>query len=106
MGLASSFPFANPAFVRAQAVTEACDNPAALTREQVEELIRPHFVCNDDELWQLAVDTYQHCIFGRVRPAEPPLAHDWLIPGGVYVGQWIWDTMFVVDLLSVLDNQR
>lgn len=106
MGLVSALPFPAASFLRAQTTTSAGDNPAAMTREQVEELIRPHFVCNDPELWQLAVDTYQNCIFGRIRKAEPPLAHDWLIPGGVYVGQWIWDTMFVVDLLSILENQR
>ncbi len=106
LGLASVFPFSTPAFLGAQAAPDATGNPAALTREQVEELVRPHFVCNDPDLWRLAVDSYQHCILGRLRHAEPPLAHDWLVPGGVYVGQWIWDTMFVVDLLSILDNQR
>ena len=80
--------------------------PADLTRDEVEKLIRPLFSSSDPEMWQLATDAYQHCILGKLRPAEPPLLHDWLVPGGVYVGQWIWDTTFVADLLSILPNQR
>ena len=30
----------------------------------------------------------------------------WFAPGGAYfTGQWIWDTMFVVDLLSILPDK-
>src|SRR4051794_30942659 len=59
MGLASALPFPAASFLHAQTTTSVADNPSAMTREQVEELIRPHFVCNDPELWKLAVDTYQ-----------------------------------------------
>jgi len=35
------------------------------------------------------------------------LQHTWVRPGGPYYnGQWIWDTMFVVDLLSLLPDQK
>jgi len=39
-------------------------------------------------------------------PVEP-LQHTWVRPGGPYYkGQWIWDTMFVVDLLSILPDKK
>ncbi len=37
----------------------------------------------------------------------PPLKNSWIVPGGPYYkGQWIWDTMFVVDLLSILPDKK
>ena len=44
------------------------------------------------------------CILGKIRPANPPLAYPWIVPGGGYYAQWLWDTMFVVDLYSLLPN--
>ena len=50
--------------------------------------------------------------FRQVHPGETPAAgeplqHTWVQPGGpYYVGQWIWDTMFVVDLLSILPGKK
>jgi mannosylglycerate hydrolase MGH1-like protein len=32
------------------------------------------------------------------------MKHNWIAPGGGYRGQWIWDTMFVLDLLSILPD--
>lgn len=77
-----------------------------LSRDEVERMIHPLFECDDPELWRLTVDAYHQCVLGKLRPAEPPLKHAWLVPGGPYVGQWIWDTMFVADLLSYLPGQR
>lgn len=39
-------------------------------------------------------------------PPEGTLKHTWIAPGGGYRGQWIWDTMFVVDLLSILPGRE
>ncbi|HVZ82147.1 MAG TPA: hypothetical protein VG893_00630 [Terracidiphilus sp.] len=77
-----------------------------MDRSQIEQLLKPLFVTKDPDLWRFAVDVYEHCIFGRMQAAEPPLKHPWLIPGGIYVGQWIWDTTFLTDLLAILPNQR
>lgn len=76
------------------------------TREEIEALLKPLFVTKDPELWRFAVDVYQNCIFGRTQAAEPPLKHAWLIPGGIYVGQWIWDTTFLTDLVAILPGQQ
>jgi putative isomerase len=51
---------------------------------------------------RLAADIFQHCILGKLRPPDPPLAHAWVTPGGNFIGQWLWDTMFVIDLLAIL----
>jgi glycogen debranching enzyme len=51
-------------------------------------------------------DAYAECVLGKIRPPDPPLAHNWIVPGGGYYAQWLWDTMFVVDLLSILPGQE
>ncbi|HEY1576728.1 MAG TPA: hypothetical protein VGF82_06600 [Terracidiphilus sp.] len=78
----------------------------SMTRDQVEHLLKPLFLTDNPAMFRFAVDVYQHCIFNRMQPAEPPLKHPWLIPGGVYVGQWIWDTAFLTDLLAIVPNQQ
>jgi hypothetical protein len=77
-----------------------------LNREQIEEILKPLLITSNPELWKFAADVYQYCIFDRIQPAEPPLRHDWLVPGGVYVGQWLWDTTFLTDLLAILPEQQ
>lgn len=76
------------------------------TRAEIEQLLKPLFVTRDPELWRFTVDVYERCIFGRMQAAEPPLKHPWLIPGGIYVGQWIWDTTFLTDLLAIVPGQQ
>jgi glycogen debranching enzyme len=51
---------------------------------------------------RLVIDAYTDCVLGKIRTADPPLAHRWIVPGGGYYAQWLWDTMFVLDLLSIL----
>lgn len=80
--------------------------PATLSHAQIEQLLKPLFITDDAALWQFAVSVYEHCIFRRMQPAEPPLKHPWLVPGGIYVGQWIWDTTFLTDLVAILPGQR
>ena len=55
---------------------------------------------------KLAGEVYRNCILGKIFPAEEPLRLNWIAPGGIYRGQWIWDTMFVVDLLSLLPGNE
>lgn len=55
---------------------------------------------------KLTDEIYRKCILGKIFPAEEPLRHNWIGPGGCYRGQWIWDTMFVVDLLSLLPGNE
>jgi len=70
------------------------------------EDIRGLFQSQDQEVMRLTETVYQKCILGKVFPAEAPMKHNWIAPGGGYRGQWIWDTMFVVDLLSILPGKE
>lgn len=76
------------------------------TRAEIEQLLKPLFVTDDPDLWRFTLDVYERCIFGRMQAAESPLKHSWLIPGGIYVGQWIWDTTFLTDLLAIVPGQE
>lgn len=77
-----------------------------LSRAHIDQLLHSILATKDPALFQFAGDVYEHAILGRIQPAEPPLKHPWLIPGGVYVGQWLWDTTFLTDLLAILPGQQ
>jgi len=80
----------------------------ALDQSLIEELdIRALFSANREDALALAERVVQKCVLERILAPQPPLKHDWVQPGGpYYVGQWIWDTMFVVDLLSILPGKE
>ncbi len=78
----------------------------ALDRDHVGLMLKPFFRCDDSDLWRLLIDAYTDCILGKIRPPDPPLAHNWIVPGGGYYAQWLWDTMFVLDLLAILPGQQ
>jgi glycogen debranching enzyme len=75
------------------------------TRRELSEILRKLLVTSDPALYDFATEVYATCILGKIKPPDPPLAHPWIVPGGGYYAQWLWDTMFVVDLLAVLPNQ-
>ncbi len=64
------------------------------------------FESPDPAVRKLAAEVYQQCILGKVFPPRGALKQRWIAPGGGYNGQWIWDTMFVVDLLSILPGKE
>jgi glycogen debranching enzyme len=65
------------------------------------------FSSDNPELLQLARRVMEKCVLDKIRKPTPPLERTWIAPGGPhYVGQWIWDTMFVVDLLALLPEQK
>jgi len=69
--------------------------------------IRDLFESDDAEVLALAQRVFDKCILDKLRAPVEPLLHTWVQPGGkYYLGQWIWDTMFVVDLLSILPDQK
>jgi putative isomerase len=69
-------------------------------------MLKPLFRSGDPAIWQLLTDAYTDCVLGKIHPPDPPLAHSWIVPGGGYYAQWLWDTMFVADLLSILPGQQ
>ncbi|WP_372936736.1 MGH1-like glycoside hydrolase domain-containing protein [Mariniphaga sediminis] len=65
--------------------------------------IKSLFYSNREDALLLTERVFEKCVLDKIRAPQPPLKNRWIQPGGpYYVGQWIWDTMFVVDLLSVL----
>jgi len=64
------------------------------------------FESDNAEVLELAQRVMTKCVLEKLRQPAEPLRHIWVQPGGPYYqGQWIWDTMFVVDLLSLLPDQ-
>jgi hypothetical protein len=69
--------------------------------------IRDLFESDDPEVLALARRVFDKCVLEKLQPPAELLQHTWVRPGGPYYnGQWIWDTMFVVDLLSLLPDQK
>ena len=69
--------------------------------------IKSLFRSNREDALMLTERVFQKCILEKIMPPTPPLKHNWVVPGGPYYrGQWIWDTMFVVDLLSILPGKE
>ena len=65
------------------------------------------FESDNPEVLALVQRVFDKCILDKLRAPVEPLLHTWVQPGGPYYkGQWIWDTMFVVDLLSILPDQK
>jgi len=65
--------------------------------------VRDLFESDDPEVLALAQRVFDKCVLEKLEKPADPLRHTWVRPGGPYYnGQWIWDTMFVVDLLSLL----
>ena len=74
--------------------------------DQSEEInIRDYFVWDDEEVIELTEDVIRKCVFNKIMPPEGVLTRRWIKPGGGYNGQWIWDTMFVTDLLCIFPGQ-
>lgn len=81
---------------------------ANLTRaaEQTAVDIKSFFKWKDSAVIRLTEEVFQNCILSKVFPPEAPLNHNWLAPGGKFRAQWIYDTPFVVDLLSILPGKE
>ena len=75
---------------------------AALTDIDLRSLLE----ANDPEAMRLVQDIFRECVQGKVSAPRGTLKHTWITAGGGYVGQWLWDPMFVLDLLSLLPNQE
>jgi putative isomerase len=65
------------------------------------------FQAGSPEVLALAKRVMEKCALEKIMQPTPPLKNTWIAPGGPhYKGQWIWDTMFVVDLLSILPDKK
>ena len=68
--------------------------------------LRDYFVWDDESVISFAESVFAKCVFDKVHPPQGELKRRWNSPGGQYHGQWLWDTMFVVDLMSIFDDQK
>lgn len=84
----------------------AADDARSIDKQATATLIERIFQSNNDDVMKLVKDAYLQCIVEKIHPPDPPLEHRWLAPGGNYLAQWLWDTTFVVDLLSILPGQK
>lgn len=60
----------------------------------------------DPRVLRLIENIFRECVLGKLRPPEGVLKHSWITAGGNFYGQWIWDAMFVADLLSLLPGTQ
>lgn len=104
-GLTVAVASALPAGVRAQGMLAGPDAHPAY-KEALPALLAKTFHSDDPGVMKLVTDAYQQCIVAKIQPPDPPLEHNWLAPGGAYYAQWVWDTMFVLDLLALLPEQE
>ena len=78
----------------------------AKTRQ--DELMRklPQQVHTEDAAINAVLENlYRECVVPKLfDPLPPGLPYKWFFPGGIYVGQWLWDTMFVVTAYAPLDD--
>ena len=94
-------------FAIGMAVPSIFGNSAFLEKSKNEIDIKSLFKSNREDVLILTEHIFQKCILEKIFPPAPPLKHSWVQPGGPYYkGQWIWDTMFVVDLLSILPGKE
>jgi glycogen debranching enzyme len=69
--------------------------------------IRDFFESDNPEVLALTQRVFEKCILEKIQKPVDPFIRTWIVPGGPYYkGQWIWDTMFVVDLLSLLPGKE
>ncbi|MFZ2658593.1 MAG: trehalase family glycosidase, partial [Victivallales bacterium] len=55
----------------------------------------------DSSAARLVDDAYRICVMPNIREPEGLLRRKWLAPDFGYNGHWIWDAMFLADLLSL-----
>jgi len=61
----------------------------------------------DPKLNALIRHFYEKSLFNKIaKPMPPALPHRWLTQGGMYVGQWLWDSMFMVIPLAATDQDE
>ena len=105
--VAATTTFAFPhIFARHPNQQQDLGSPPQLDRTQLSATLHKLLVSDSPPLYDFAEQVFATCVLGKIRPADPPLQHPWIVPGGGYYAQWLWDTMFVLDLLSMLPGQE
>jgi len=101
-----SFLFFSAAAILGSCFSKANAQITTPANSELAEQLRTLLVSDSAEMNAFALNVYSTCVLGKIRPPAAPLEHAWIVPGGGYFAQWLWDTMFVVDLLAVLPGQE
>jgi len=105
-GLSTAMASALPPWLHGQQTNALSGAPGnSSTKEEILRWLERNFQSDDAAVLKLIKDAYFQCIVDKIHPPDPPLEHNWIAPGGNYYAQWLWDTTFVVDLLSILPGQ-
>jgi hypothetical protein len=83
-----------------------CPAPAAPETKAAD--LEGLFESDDSQLTRLAEGVMRDCVLAKLKAPEGTCRRRWLQAGTgeAFYGQWIWDTMFVVDLLALLPDQK
>ncbi len=88
------------------ALAGVCDDWVNASEPKMAD-VKNLFESDDADVLTLANRVIEKCVLEKIQSPVEPLRHTWVRPGGPhYKGQWIWDTMFVVDLLSILPGKK
>ena len=71
-----------------------------------EAVLTRQFGSVDSEIKGFARQIISRCIIQRIQDPMPQLNHTWIAPGGGYFAQWLWDTVFVTDLLALVPETQ
>ncbi len=104
-GLSAAAVSVLPAGIHTASVLAGTD-PYPDGKKVTASLLAETFHSDNPGVMKLVTDAYLQCVVEKIHPPDPPLEHNWLAPGGNYYAQWVWDTMFVVDLLAILPGQE
>ncbi len=89
-------------------LTGAGRGPALGAAEPADGKLEELFESDDPKLVRMAAGVMRNCVLAKIKPPEGTARRRWLQAGtgDAFYGQWIWDTMFVVDLLAILPEHK
>ena len=76
-----------------------------LKRVELGVNLSDYVITNDTGFNKIRDAIYERSVLNKLYPPLPPsLPNCWFSPGGVYVGQWVWDTMFQLIAFAPLNQ--
>jgi glycogen debranching enzyme len=76
------------------------------------DIVHRFLDCSDPAMQRFAADVFRQCLVNKICPAEPPFQHRWINCGGLLNGEWVykvqclWDSMFAIDLLAIVPENK
>lgn len=70
--------------------------------------LEERFESDNPRVKRLAAQVLRDCVLAKIKPPEGTAQRRWLQAGTgeAFYGQWIWDTMFVTDLLALFPEHK